>query len=375
MTERNGFERVRDFVVTQCRQAPGGVARITNQEAGEAAGITGQAAGKHLKFLVLTGVLAMLRRSVYSVVASDVAIDEPANKFQKGFKTVSIETPMKPDFVPETAGEVSIEFQKGFNRVSKPRKDNYSSLELKSELESELISEEFGKNFFWGVSLGNGILREGVPETTDDLDAFVDWQHPKVLRVRKIVEKVFQTKSRDWSVKLTDRIVFGMIYGLNGFDLEELKKVSEKAKESAKKCTQYQDDINKHSTSWRAPDNPYRADPWMTVAPHVKLWISEACSWTPTELSRREKIKEQGERHRKQLLKQQVSSQPGMVTETPPEPAQPLQAEQAEQPSNADFNTAYWEQVAKRNPTLYQKLTETESHITLPANMTAARSP
>ncbi len=92
MTERNGFERVRDFVVTQCRQAPGGVARITTAEIGQAAGISRQTAHDHLQTLIDIGILAVVRRSVYSL---NIVQNIPARALQPDVDLT--ETLQRPD--------------------------------------------------------------------------------------------------------------------------------------------------------------------------------------------------------------------------------------------------------------------------------------
>lgn len=360
MTERSGFERVRDYVVAQCQKSPGGVARVTNQEAGNAAGITGQAAGKHLQFLVLSGVLAMLRRSVYSVVLSD----EVSEKFQNGFSRVSIETSMKPHVVPETAGEVSLEFQNSFNRVSKPPKDMIKEKEDDDEKEMsvDFVSEKWDDVFAFGVAVGDGILQVGRPAFADEIDQFIDWLNPNVQRAKAHVEAVFPTKCRGWSPALTNRIVFGVLYALNGFDNQTLKQKSIEAKESEKKHRFFETSIAQHHTPWRAGENPYCPDPWRIVAGHVKFWFKEAgIGWTATEQETKEQTKARGAKWRsRQKVLQQIPPLPGMENKPPLPPVSPAPSlppqEQTAGPLASHYNPVFMRDFAKRNPTLYNSL-------------------
>ena len=224
----------------------------------------------------------------------------------------------------------------------------------------------FGRKYFWGVGPGCGILREGIPVTTDDLDDFIDWPHPVVLNVTKYIGKVFNTKEYRWSPNLTKRLVFGVIYGMAGFSREELRGHAVFARECVIRHGMA-DAAIKNNDCFAFKDNPHPKRTWQIVSWYVNERFEEhGIKATPCELSHRQRSALRA----KQLRERPTL--PGFEAETPPTRSPPA-VQETEQSSRVDFNTAYWEQVAKRNPTLYQKLIETESGITLPAGMAAAR--
>ncbi len=278
---RNGFERVRLYVLG--RLAGSGIGRITTAEIGEAAGISRQTAHDHLQMLIDLGILTVVRRSVYSLNIVQ-NITQRASHPDKGLTNRPLDAAFLP---PQPDVDLTGSFKKPDRDLTNcPNRNNE---EKEDEDEKENLLEHFGKKFFWGVSLGNGILREGVPATADDLDDFVDWQHPSVVNVTKYITSVFNTNEYRWSPNLTKRLVFGVLYGMAGFTRDELKVHAAFAKSCVENHHVLAQAI-KNNDCFKFKENRHPKQTWQLVSWYVNARFEEhGIKATPCEPTNRYK--------------------------------------------------------------------------------------
>ncbi len=154
-------------------------------------------------------------------------------------------------------------------------------------------NEIAGGIFFWGeIGEGYGILQDGFPLCVDEIDRYIDWNHPAVRKALKHVETIFTVKERGWSLELTRRIVFGVIYLLPGFDDETL---IERAKEAETGVRMYRlvEASLQSNGNLVGKTNPHHRFRWIRIAKHVKMWLKKAeIEWKPCRASAETRIVE-----------------------------------------------------------------------------------
>ncbi|MDR3233438.1 MAG: hypothetical protein LBT46_07230 [Planctomycetaceae bacterium] len=281
----NGFEKVRDYVIFRCREAAGNIVCFTNQEAADAAGISKMSASRHIRLLIELKVIIRVRRSVYHFVPLCTASEH---------KTAD-------SALLRNGTNCSKQVQSDTN-CSKMVQTDTKSAEYKEE-EREEEKEKTLKEvvYSFGVTIGGGILQQGFPVRADDIDRFVDWENPNVRRAEEGIKAVMPTSSAGWSPILTKRLVFGVLYCLDGFDSETLKG---KAADARTRFLLYRDmerakELNIHFLWKKNEGDKYQ---YKIVGTHVRFWFDKAgIEWVPVPANSYQRIKERSQTKRERI--------------------------------------------------------------------------
>jgi hypothetical protein len=191
-------------------------------------------------------------------------------------------------------------------RASRDQRNIYI-INKKEEKEKEKEKEPTKGIFYsFGLKVGNGILQDGFPISTDEIDKYIDWNNATIHRIIDHVRSLFDTQSMNWSINLTKRIVFGIAYAMNGFDERTLKEKSQQARKQSNLHDQFER-AKDNNLNLSHKQNPYNAEQWKIIAKHVKYWLQEfGVEWTSAASNFKEEIIARGNKSREKFLTNKI---------------------------------------------------------------------
>jgi hypothetical protein len=289
--------------------------------------------------ILLNNVLALLQQ-----LLSHIAAEKTNLNVQNSKNDYSIEQNYYSNEYSQAQNEYSNDYSIEQNNCSNEQSATNSiyiinNINKKKEKEKEKKKEssdfskiEYSKNeieisYSRNCALGNGIKKSGMPTNTGEIDEFIDWDNANIQQTLKDVYELFPQREKKWHRNLTKRLIFGIVYSLNGFDAKTLKQKAQEIEKHVKQHDLVSAGImGKPNLMLRS--NPYCGERWKLVAAHVRVWLREAgVVWTSTADTFREEVIYRGNSARASMsLNQKFPLLEKNFEKIPPQPIQNFNA-------------------------------------------------